>query len=297
MAKKAALGKGLSALIKPTKDQHNSLTTDENSVQYLPITSVIPSPHNPRKNFTTEEIQELANSIKEHGIIQPLIVRAVGGNYELIAGERRWRASQSISLKTVPAIVRHATDRDVIEMALIENLQRQDLNPIEEAAGYLRLAKEFHLTQEQIAKQVGKARATVANALRLLDLQEPVQAFLANGQLSVGHAKALLSVKDNDQQYAIADQIIRHKLTVRKTEKAISELGNPTPTQGRLPNTRTTPAKTPQIKGLQQSLSDHFATQVTITDNGKKGKIELEFYGKDDLKRVLEVLGINDTHL
>lgn len=265
-------------------------------VESLPIKMVIPSPHNPRKDFTAEEISELADSIKEHGIIQPLIVRLVKGKYELIAGERRWRASQAINLTTVPAIVKEASDREVIEMALIENLQRQDLNPIEEATGYLRLAREFELKQEEIAKRVGKSRASVANSLRLLDLQEDLQGFLAKGQLSVGHAKVLLGVKDKKHQYTLADQVIRHKLTVRQTEKAVHELNNPAPTQPSLPGTSSSSTVDPNLTRLQNMLRDHFGTHVKISDNGKKGKIELEFYGGDDLQRLLDLLGIEEQY-
>lgn len=296
MASKKALGKGLGALIKPSPEQIKaaSQTADGDRVEYLPISDVIPSPHNPRKEFISDEISELADSIREHGIIQPLIVRNVNGKYELIAGERRWRASQSINLTTVPAIVREASDRDVIEMALIENLQRQDLNPIEEAAGYHQLAKEFSLKQEEIAKRVGKSRASVANSMRLLDLQGELQTFLAKGQLSVGHAKVLLGVKDKDHQYTLADQIIRHKLTVRQTEKAVHELNNPAPSQSSLPNTKSSSPSNPHLVRLQNQLRDHFATHVNVTDNGKKGKIELEFYGGEDLQRILDLLGIKE---
>lgn len=297
MAKKA-LGKGLGALIKPAPDQvkDGTQTTNGEQVQYLAVSKVVASPHNPRKDFTQEEITELADSIREHGIIQPLIVRQIGAKYELIAGERRWRASQSINLTTVPAIVREASDRDVIEMALIENLQRQDLNPIEEASGYLQLSKEFTLTQEEIAKRVGKSRASVANAMRLLDLQDDLQVFLAKGQLSVGHAKVLLGVKDKEHQYTLADQIIRHNLTVRNTEKAVHELNNPSPSQSRLPNTGGGSVKTtsPELAKIQSNLRDHFSTHVTISDTGKKGKIELEFYGGEDLQRILEILGLGE---
>ena len=297
MAKKA-LGKGLGALIKPAPVKATGAesisTGDGEMVQYLPISSILPSPHNPRKEFSKEEISELADSIKQHGIIQPLIVREVSGNYELIAGERRWRASQSIPLKTVPAIVREASDRDVIEMALIENLQRQDLNPIEEAAGYLQLVKEFSLKQEEIAKRVGKSRASVANAMRLLDLGEEIQAFLVKGQLSVGHAKVILGIKDQDNQFTVADQVIRHKLTVRATEKAVHDLNNPSPAQTRLLNPKQASPTDPELKKIENTLRDKYATHVKVVDNGKKGKIELEFYGADDFQRLLDLLGLDD---
>ncbi len=290
---KSALGKGLGALIKPTPQQQNS-TADGEQVQYLAIESIQPSALNPRKEFTKGEITELADSIREHGIIQPLIVRKLTDGYELIAGERRWRASQSINLKTVPVIVREASDRDVIELALIENLQRQDLNPVEEASGYLQLAKEFNLTQEEIAKRVGKSRASVANCMRLLDLEEDVRGFLAKGQLSVGHAKVILGVRDRDHQTAVADQVIRHNLSVRQTEKAVRALNNPSPMQGEIKGEgRNHAAQTMELMRIQNALRDHFSTFAKISDNGKKGKIELEYYGNEDLQRILEKLGLD----
>jgi len=223
-----------------------------------------------------------------------LIVRAVDGNYELIAGERRWRASQSITLETIPVIVREASDRDVIELALIENLQRQDLNPVEEASGYMKLSKEFNLTQEEIAKRVGKSRASVANSMRLLDLESEVRGFLAKGQLSVGHAKVILGVRDSDHQSTIADQVIRHNLSVRQTEKAVRELNNPGPTQSEISKgSKGDAAKTMELMRVQNALRDHFSTFAKISDNGKKGKIELEYYGNDDLQRILEKLGLD----
>ncbi len=294
MAKKA-LGKGLGALIKPVPSQPSVGVTsgDGESVHYLPIAEVVPSPRNPRKMFTEEEISQLGDSIREHGIIQPLIVRQVYGKYELIAGERRWRASQAINLKTVPAIVREASDQDVIEMALIENLQRQDLNPIEEAAGYLRLAQEFDLRQEDIAKRVGKSRASVANAIRLLDLPDELQAFLAKGQITVGHAKAILALKDEEHKKAVADQVIRQKMTVRQTEKAVQDINTPAATA----QTSSQPKAglSPELVEVQNSLRDHFSTYVSIADNGKKGKIELEYYGADDLQRILDLLGLGES--
>ena len=288
MAKKA-LGKGLGALIKPTPQQES--IKDGEAVQHLAISDIQPSPLNPRKEFTQDEIAELADSIRQHGIIQPLIVRKVGSHYELIAGERRWRASQSVKLSTVPSIVREASDRDGIALALIENLQRQDLNPVEEATGYLQLAKEFKLTQEEIAKQVGKSRATVANSMRLLDLCTEVQAALTKGQLSVGHAKVILGTKDHAQQAAIAEQIIRQGLTVRQTEKAIRELNNSTPEQG-APTSTKKDSPSAETTELQKALQNHLSSAVKISDNGKKGKIEIEFRGNDDLQRILETIGL-----
>jgi len=291
---KRALGKGLGALIKPTPEAQQKATVENGeAVEYVPISSIVASPLNPRKEFTPDEIKELADSIREHGIIQPLIVRKEKGKNELIAGERRWRASQSINLTTIPVIIREASDRDVIELALIENLQRQDLNPVEEASGYLTLSQEFKLTQEQIAKRVGKSRASVANAMRLLDLENDVKAFLTNGQLSVGHAKVILGIHDKAHQSTIADQVIRHRLTVRQTEKAVQQINNPSAVLSTRDNPPLDPAKSMELMRIQNSLRDHFSTFAKVSAGEKKGKIELEYYGNEDLQRILEKMGID----
>jgi len=215
---KQALGKGLGALIRKSGAAMEAAEAaaalaaapvdDLKRVRDVPLDQVVPSPLQPRTQFVESPLDDLVESIRQHGIIQPLIVRAVNGKLELIAGERRWRASRKLGLATVPVIEREASDRDVLEMALIENLQREDLNPMEEAAGYVRLAKEFSLKQEEIAGRVGKSRASVANAMRLLDLHRDVQSLVAQGRLSVGHAKAILSIKDQDTQLLASDQIL-----------------------------------------------------------------------------------------
>ena len=228
---KSALGKGLGALIK--KSVASSATDvvitpeDFKRVRDVPLDMVVPSPLQPRTQFIESPLDELMESIRQHGIIQPLIVRLVNDKLELIAGERRWRASKKLGLATVPVIEREATDRDVLEMALIENLQREDLNPMEEAAGYVRLAEEFSLKQDEIAGRVGKSRASVANAMRLLGLHKDVQMLVAKAQLTVGHAKAVLVIKDHDNQLLVADRIIRGALTVRATENS-SRASSPT---------------------------------------------------------------------
>jgi ParB family chromosome partitioning protein len=290
---KQALGKGLGALIKknqglpgaPVSDS----TDDSPRVRDIAIDNVIPSPLQPRNQFIDAPLDDLVESIRQHGIIQPLIARLVDGKYELIAGERRWRASKKLGLATVPVIERIASDRDVLEMALIENLQREDLNPIEEAAGYVRLAKEFTLKQEEIATRVGKSRASVANAMRLLDLHPDIQTNLAQGQITVGHAKAILALKDADNQKLAADQIIRRKLTVRAAEKLTqSLLANPS---GEADGKKAAPKEVDiQIRALTKRLQEHLATHVSINHSAKKGKIEIEYYGNDDLDRILDLL-------
>jgi ParB family transcriptional regulator, chromosome partitioning protein len=256
---------------------------------------VIPSPLQPRKHFVEAPLDELMESIRQHGIIQPLIVRRVGDKLELIAGERRWRASSKLGLATVPVIEREASDRDVLEMALIENLQRQDLNPMEEAAGYVRLAKEYALKQEEIASRVGKSRASVANAMRLLDLHEDIQIQVAQGRVSVGHAKALLTLKDQASQLLASDQVLRKSLTVRATEKLVQEILAP-PLAKKNGGTATAAARElePHLSALESRLRTLFSTQVSISHTPKKGRIEIEYYGNDDLQRILELLGVDE---
>ncbi len=303
MAKKQALGKGLGALIK-TQGLGSSITgpgnqkagpgTHENDVRNVPIGQITASPLQPRKHFTEGMLDDLMDSISQHGIIQPLIVREVDGKLELIAGERRWRASSNLGLKTVPVIVRKASDRDVLEMALIENLQREDLNAIEEAAGYVRLAKEFSLKQDEIANRVGKSRASVANAMRLLDLHEDVQSMVAQSRISVGHAKAILSLKDIDAQLLAADQVIKKKLTVRATEKLAQEFNKPKTATQVSGNTGAGSAEEDAlIKQIEEKLQSDFSTRVQIQHSAKKGKIEIEYYGNKDLNRILDLLGVS----
>jgi ParB family chromosome partitioning protein len=255
------------------------------------ITSLVPSPLQPRKVFNDDSLRELTDSIREHGIVQPLICRKVGGRFELIAGERRWRASQALGLKEVPVIAREASDQDVLELALIENLQRADLNPIEEAKAFLRLSQEFAMTQEDIAKRVGVSRASVANTLRLLDLPNELQTWLTQERLTVGHAKVLLSLPSQTEQLAAAEEILRKGLTVRGTESLVSEQLE------RAGKTRRTRASQPMrlgaaLQNVQNRLQRHLGTHVTLHHGDKRGRIEIEYYGTDDLNRLLDVLGM-----
>jgi len=294
---KQALGKGLGALIRKSAATPSAaaIVTEEDfkRVRDVPHDHVIPSPLQPRTRFVESPLDELVESIRQHGIIQPLIVRPVNGKFELIAGERRWRASGKLGLATVPIIEREASDRDVLEMALIENLQREDLNPMEEAAGYVRLAKEFSMKQEEIAGRVGKSRAGVANAMRLLDLHPDVQMLVAQGQLTVGHAKVLLSIKDHDNQLLASDQVIRRKLTVRATEKlAQSFLADSADLSGEPKKSTASREVDVHIRALTNRLREHLATHVAIQHGQKKGKIEIEYYGDDDLQRLLDLIGL-----
>jgi ParB family chromosome partitioning protein len=291
-----ALGKGLGALISSRSASPivspTPVAEQGERVQVVPIEQVSSSPFQPRTVFHDEQLQELVESIHQHGIIQPLIVRQRNEHYELIAGERRWRAAQRVGLAEVPVILREASDQDVLELALIENLQREDLNPIEEANAFARLAREFNLRQEDIAQKVGKSRAAVANSMRLLDLHPEVQSWLTQDRISVGHAKVLLSLKAQDEQRLLADQIVRHSLTVRAAEKLVAQHftqnGAVKPTRGQ----PASPSLAPAVQHLQNRLRTHLATHVSVHHGEKRGRIEIEYYGNDDLQRVLGLLGL-----
>ena len=294
---KKALGRGLDALISaPSFAAASGGKSDsgDEAVLRVPLERVNPSPHQPRKRFSGEQLAELAESIREHGVIQPLIVRRFNDRYELIAGERRWRACQEIGLGEVPVIVREASDRDVLEIALIENLQREDLNPIEEAEAYTRLAREFDLTQEAIAHRVGKARASVANSMRLLDLEKSVQAMVAQNLITAGHAKAILALKEMPVQKLVADMVLRKSLNVRATEKLVSEQINGTRTARKASGGASPKRAEPYVRQLEDRLRSRFSTNVSVHHGEKKGKIEIEYFGNEDLSRILELLGLEE---
>ena len=261
-------------------------------IHQVGLSTIIPSPLQPRKNFAADALQELVDSIRQHGIIQPLIVRRANGRHELIAGERRWRAAQEIGLTEVPVIVRTASDLEVLEISLIENLQRTDLNPIEEAQGYARLAEEFEMKQEEIAQKVGRSRAAVANAMRLLDLDPQIQTWVAQDLVSVGHAKVLLGVKAPEEQLKLAETILRRNYSVRQTERLVTRhLGG----WRRRRRTAQVPVTSATIADLQDKLRQHLGTNVAIHHGPKRGKIEIEYYGDDDLQRVLSIIGLNSS--
>lgn len=293
---KLALGKGLGALINTRVASPTPAVESGERVQFVDVTRIVPTPLQPRTVFRDDHLDELVASIKEHGIIQPLIARKRGDQFELIAGERRWRAAQRAGLAEAPVIVREASDQDVLELALIENLQREDLNPIEEARAFSRLAHEFHLRQEDIAQKVGKSRAAVANSMRLLDLHQQVQTWLTQERISVGHAKVLLSLKAQDEQSVLAEEIIRRSLTVRAAEKLVAQQfahnGTVKPTRGAKPGGG--PALAPTFQHVQNRLQTHLATHVVLHHGEKRGRIEIEYYGNDDLQRVLSLLGLGE---
>src|SRR5213078_3142573 len=292
---RSGLGKGLGALIGTPAVAPRADAESGERVHQITLASIIPSALQPRKDFAREALQELIDSIRQHGIIQPLIVRQVGARFELIAGERRWRAAQEIGLTQVPAIVRSASDVEVLELSLIENLQRADLNPVEEAQGYARLANEFGMRQEDIALKVGRSRTAVANALRLLDLHPQVQIWLAQNLVSVGHAKVLLALKAPEEQLLAAETVLRRNATVRSTERMVARLlgigrGRRKARRAAADSSATATA----IGDLQNRLQQHLATHVTIHHGQKRGRIEIDYYGTDDLQRIVTALGLPD---
>jgi ParB family chromosome partitioning protein len=287
---KSGLGKGLGALISAAPSRLSSDPETGEKVEQISLANIVPSPLQPRREFAREALEELIDSIRQRGIIQPLIVRPVNSRFELIAGERRWRAAKEVGLAEAPAIVRQATDLEVLELSLIENLQRADLNPIEEAQAYARLAGEFGMRQEDIAQKVGKSRASVANAMRLLDLDPQVQTWVVQDLLSVGHAKVLLGLKAHEEQRLFAEKILRQSSTVRTTERMVARhLGK---LGGMRRRKQAEIVSSTALQDLENRLQQHLATHVTIHHGEKRGRIEIEFYGSDDLQRVVGALGL-----
>ena len=285
MAIERGLGRGLGALLGDA-----ALQSQEGGSLSLPISQVEPGLKQPRKRFEEEALQDLADSIRTHGIIQPLTVRRLSsGYYQIIAGERRWRAAKLAGLTEVPAVIIEADDRKVMELGLIENLQREDLNPIEEANGYKVLIEEYGLTQEEVSQRVGKSRPAVANALRLLALPDPVCALLEEGKLSAGHARAILSLSDGGLQMKLAKKVVEDGLSVRQTEALAKRLaaGEKLPPP---PTSAPGPDLSIYLKEAEQSLATRFGRKVHIINGKKKGKIELEYYNPDDLNTLLELL-------
>ncbi len=301
---KPALGRGLSALLggspaltQPVPAVQPAVPVPApdslDRVQRVPLNKIRPCPLQPRKDFSDEALRELADSIREQGIVQPLIVRERGGFFELIAGERRWRAAQLLNLPEVPVITREADDRAVLELALIENLQRENLNAVEEAHGYAQLAEQFQLTQEDIAAKVGKSRAVVANSLRLLKLPAIVQKYLRDGRLSVGHAKVILGLTDEKQQQLAAERVIKQGLNVRQTEGLVAKLqkkGARSKEQGA--STLAAPAGDPHVADLEAKLREVFATKVQLHYAQGKGSVEISFFSEEELERILQILGV-----
>ena len=298
MAPKRGLGKGLDSLIpnsvlkpatpeKLAEENKVSVKTEEKAAETMvKITKIEPNREQPRKHFDEEALNELAESIKHYGLISPILVQDKKDHYEIIAGERRWRAAKIAGLKEVPVIIREYTEREIAEIALIENVQREDLNPIEEAMGYKRLIEEFDLKQEEVAECVSKSRSAITNSLRLLKLSEEVQKYLVDGELSMGHARALLAVEDSEKQTFLAKKIINEKLSVRDVEKLVKNLDQPV---------KGKPAPDTQLQAIYESyeekIKQSLATKVKISPSEKTkgaGKFEIEFYSTEDFERILE---------
>lgn len=281
MATQKGLGKGLGALLGDFSDEVQS----DSPYQMLPLHKIEPNPGQPRQDFDEDNLNDLAESIRIHGVIQPLTVRGLpNGYYQIIAGERRWRASRMAGLREVPAVVIEADDKKAMELALIENLQRADLNPVEEALGYQKLMEEYSMTQEEAAERVGKSRPAVANALRLLALPEEVMTMVRSGKLSAGHARAVLSVKDRKKQLAAAQKISALGLSVRQAELLCKNMGKEAPKEKE-------PVFTVNyVAECEKSLSKHLGRGVKIVSGKRKGRFELEFYGQDDLQNLLDAL-------
>ncbi len=304
---KPALGRGLGALLggapaaaKPTQPgppasvpvaTHAPEIDPRERVQRIPLSRIRPCAFQPRKDFTPETLRELADSIREQGIVQPLIVRDRGDHFELIAGERRWRAAQLLNLAEVPIIVREADDRAVLELGLIENLQRQNLNAIEEAQGYSELINRFQMTQEEVATKVGKSRAVVANSLRLLKLPTVLQGYIRDGRLSVGHAKVVLGLATEKLQQQAAERIIKEGLNVRQTEGLVAKLEERAAGPAKAP-TVTPLTKDAHVANLENRIREKLGTKVNLRYAQGKGGLEISFYSDDELERILQILGI-----
>lgn len=279
-----ALGKGLNSLIPTTRKIFHKETNGESGrIWNIPISEIVPNPEQPRKLFKHADLEDLILSIKKHGILQPLLVtEKEDGGYELVAGERRLRASQMAGLTVVPCLVKSATEQEKLELALIENIQRQDLNPIEEAFAYGRLIEQFSLTQEQVAEQVGKSRPTVANMLRLLDLPEKIKQALIDGLISVGKAKALLSLKTEKEQLEVFSSMIGNNVSVRDLEKTVALKGQ----ESRKGSVR----RDPNLLAQEQILQERLGSKVHITQKGDRGTIVIEYYSKDEFRRLMSEL-------
>ena len=295
MALKRGLGKGLDSLIPTnvmmesevkyaTVSTASSPEEEKDGTLMVKLSKVEPNREQPRKNFDEDSLQELAESLKQFGMLQPILVQNRGDYYEIIAGERRWRAAKIAGLKEVPVIVRELTDQEIVEISLIENIQREDLNPIEEAQAYKRLLTEFHLKQDEVAERVSKSRTAVTNSMRLLKLCDEVQKMVVDDMISTGHARALISIEDPEEQYLIAQKIFDEKLSVREVEKLVKDLHKP-------PKPPKEENKTLQAiyQEISERLKQSLSTKVSVSakQNGA-GKIEIEFYNHEDLERLLE---------
>lgn len=281
MAKKSGLGKGLDALLPPAEEQPL-----EHGVRQIQTTKIIPNPRQPRANFNPADLDELATSIREHGVIQPLIITQgeMPGTYTLIAGERRLMAARLIDLEEVPAIIREASDQDLVELALVENVQRADLGPLEAAEAYRQLSEDFGLSHEEIAARVGKNRTTVTNTLRLMKLPEDAKEALVSGKISEGHARVLLSLPTEEAQSVVLNSILKLDLNVRQTEELVRKLG------GEKPSKEQPVPPDPQVKELEEQLRQRLGTKVTLNQKRKGGTLTIHYYSAEELDSLLEII-------
>ena len=283
--KKPALGKGLGALIE------NRIEENQNSVIEVEINQVEPGPGQPRKNFDKEKIDALAESIKEHGIIQPLIITREENRYYIIAGERRWRAAKAAGFKTIPVIERNATTKEVLELALVENIQREDLNPIEEAEAYAKLLQDYSMTQEQVAAMVGKSRSAIANMLRLLHFSEKVKNLLISGELTTGQARPILALESIQEQDSAAEYILKSGLNARQAEQYVKKLTEKSKQKSQSEEKEISEQiKQQEVRFVQDRLRTSLGTKVILNDHNGRGKITIEYYSKDERERLIEFL-------
>lgn len=295
--KKKGLGKGLDSLIpdnKSTKASKTEIKSSDNSAkeesgsgeQMMNINKVEPNRDQPRKKFEEDALMELADSIKQFGVLQPLLVKKRKDYYEIIAGERRWRAAKMAGIKEVPVIIKDYTDQEIVEIGLIENIQRENLNPIEEAVAYKRLLEEFNLKQDEVAERVSKSRTAVTNSMRLLKLDDKVQQMIIDDMISTGHARALLAIDDKNQQYELATRVFDEKLSVREIEKLVKDIKNP-----KQPKVKKVIENEFLYKELANKMKDVMGTKVNIASKGNgKGKIEIEYYSEDELERMFDMI-------
>ncbi|MED4453892.1 ParB/RepB/Spo0J family partition protein [Metabacillus fastidiosus] len=278
------LGKGINALFS------NVEIDKEEVIQEIKLHELRPNPYQPRKVFEKEAIEELKESIEQHGILQPIVVRKSIKGFEIVVGERRFRAAKEAKLATIPAVVREFSEQQMMELALLENLQREDLTPIEEAQAYSTLLEKLNYTQEQLAKRLGKSRPHIANHIRLLSLPKLVQSLISEGKLSMGHGRTILGLKDKDKLQPLVDKIIKEHLNVRQVEQIVQQLNENVPRE-----TKQKPSKNIFIQERESLLRDYFGTGVTIKQQKEKGKIEIEFFSKEDLERILELIHTDET--
>lgn len=282
MASRHGLGRGLGALLPPVEPLAPSRASERAHVQELPVNAISPNPNQPRKDFETNALGELSASLKQSGVLQPVVVRRAGQGYQLIVGERRWRAAKLAGMERIPAVVREATDAESLELALVENLLRENLNPLEEAEAYQRLLADFSWTQEELAERVGKDRSSIANCLRLLRLPEPIQADLRAGRLTMGHARALLSLDSAAAQLRLREEILAHSWSVRATEEGVNR------TRSHLP--RRPPRRSAELTAVEERLREKLATRVRLVGNERHGRIEIVYTSREDLDRLLDLI-------